>query len=307
VTILGHKQGASLATGLTMVQEARSLYHRLWLTGGAGNLDTISLDDASTQYDATVGRICSMPDRDCLVEADASELLEAVSEASEPWSFDDLPSNGEGKMPTYLVRDTKMIKGDRDTLLREDPLTVPIVIGVTAQADANSNNFNLYDWNNTDSVDSQIENRLGSFDVGLSGAAMKSYNESCNWSKYISMVSDIRTVCPLNALAENFTKLYSDSFVSFYISKEDNPTDSNGSGHVADSTTDISAIFGLFKEHQFGVNIQRKFYQFVKGYIQKLVPDVVVFDKTNAKFSDEKCKIWQNGTDSLVPKFGRQF
>ena len=33
-------------------------------------------------------------------------------------------------MPTYLVRDTKMIKGDKDTLLREDPLTVPIVIGM---------------------------------------------------------------------------------------------------------------------------------------------------------------------------------
>ena len=91
--------------------------------------------------------------------------------------------------------------------------------GVTAQADANSNNFNLYDWNNTDSVDMEIERRLGSFGVGLSAAAMRSYNESCNWSKYISMVSDIRTVCPLNALAENFTKLYSDSFVSFYISK----------------------------------------------------------------------------------------
>ena len=56
--------------------------------------------------------------------------MEAVSENSEPWSFDDLPSNGEGKMPTYLVRDTKMIKGDKDTLLREDPLTVPIVIGM---------------------------------------------------------------------------------------------------------------------------------------------------------------------------------
>ena len=56
--------------------------------------------------------------------------MEAVSESSEPWSFDDLPSNGEGKMPTYLVRDTKMIKGDKDTLLREDPLTVPIVIGM---------------------------------------------------------------------------------------------------------------------------------------------------------------------------------
>ena len=65
----------------------------------------------------------------------------------------------------------------------------------------------------------EIEKSLGSFGVGLSAAAMRSYNESCNWSKYISMVSDIRTVCPLNALAENFTKLYSDSFVSFYISK----------------------------------------------------------------------------------------
>ena len=65
----------------------------------------------------------------------------------------------------------------------------------------------------------EIEKKLGSFGVGLSAEAMKSYNESCNWSKYISMVSDIRTVCPLNALAENFTKLYSDSFVSFYIAK----------------------------------------------------------------------------------------
>ena len=91
--------------------------------------------------------------------------------------------------------------------------------GVAAQAEANADNYALHDWNNTDTVDSEIENRLGRFDVSLSAAAMKQYNVSCNWSKYISMVSDIRTVCPLNALAENFTKLYSDSFVSFYISK----------------------------------------------------------------------------------------
>ena len=96
---------------------------------------------------------------------------------------------------------------------------ITVYPGVTAQADANANNFGLYDWNNTDEVDMEIEKKLGSFGVGLSAEAMKSYNVSCNWSKYISMVSDIRTVCPLNALAENFTKLYSDSFVSFYIAK----------------------------------------------------------------------------------------
>ena len=92
--------------------------------------------------------------------------------------------------------------------------------GVAAQAEANPDNYALHDWNNTDTVDSEIENRLGRFDVSLSAAAMKQYNVSCNWSKYISMVSDIRTVCPLNNLAVNFTKLYSDSFVSFYISTE---------------------------------------------------------------------------------------
>ena len=75
VTILGHKQGASLATGLTMVMEARSLYHRLWLTGGSGNLDTISLEAASAQYDATVTKLCSMPDRDCLVEVSEFQFI----------------------------------------------------------------------------------------------------------------------------------------------------------------------------------------------------------------------------------------
>ena len=66
--MLGHKQGASLATGLTAVKDARNLYDRMWLTGGAGNLDTVSLEAAQLQYDAFVGKICSDPSRDCLVD-----------------------------------------------------------------------------------------------------------------------------------------------------------------------------------------------------------------------------------------------
>lgn len=309
VTILGHKQGASLATALTAVMDARNLYHRVWVTGGSGNLETVSLDDAGAQYDDVVRQVCGgNRNKECLLDADVDNLLEAVPKDSEPWSYDDLPTRGDNEMPSYIVRDSIMIKEDSfGELLRETPLTVPIVFGVTAQSEANSANYKLYDWNNTDSVDSAIENNLGSFDVSLSSAAMKLYNESCNWSKYISIVSDIRTLCPINNLATNFTKLYSDSFVSFYVAKEDNPADSNGSGHVADSTTDIAAIFDMFPDHSFGTNLRRKFYQFVKGYIQKLTPEVVVFDKSNSKFSDEKCRLWQNGTNSLVPKYGRKF
>ena len=69
VTILGHRQGASLATGLTTVLGARNLYHRMWLTGGAGNLDIVTLEAASAQYDAVVKSVCSgSVTRDCLLE-----------------------------------------------------------------------------------------------------------------------------------------------------------------------------------------------------------------------------------------------
>ena len=58
VTILGHRQGASLATGLTAVLEARSLYHRLWLSAGSGNIQALSLEEAGTQHDPLVKAVC---------------------------------------------------------------------------------------------------------------------------------------------------------------------------------------------------------------------------------------------------------
>lgn len=64
-------------------------------------------------------------------QADASELLEAVDERTEPWSYDDLPSRGEPEMPNFIVRDTKMIGDSLDEMLRENPVTTPIVIGKT--------------------------------------------------------------------------------------------------------------------------------------------------------------------------------
>ena len=69
MTILGHRQGASLATGLTAVQEARSLYHRLWLSAGSGNLQALSLEEAGTQHDGLVKAVCgNSVSRDCLVQ-----------------------------------------------------------------------------------------------------------------------------------------------------------------------------------------------------------------------------------------------
>ena len=38
-------------------------------------------------------------------------------------------STEERAMPTYLIRDTRMIRNTLDTTMRNNPLTVPIVIG----------------------------------------------------------------------------------------------------------------------------------------------------------------------------------
>ena len=142
-------------------------------------------------------------------------------------------------MPGYLVTDTRIITDSLENIWADNPVTAPIVFGrficsdqdktghhslmiltgVPAQVEANPNNYQLFDWNNTDLVDSKIENSLGRFDVTLSGGALKIYNQTCNWSKYISMVSDIRSVCPLDEFANNFKKRFSDSFVSFYINQ----------------------------------------------------------------------------------------
>ena len=74
---------------------------------------------------------------------------------------------------------------------------------------------------------------------------------------------------------------------------------------VTASSADITAILGT--EEKYGEKLQRKFFQFVKGYIQKLTPEVLIFDTVTRRFSDERCKFWQNGTDSLIEKYGRKF
>jgi len=307
VTLLGHQQGASLVTALTAVEEGHGLYKKIWATGGAGNIKSLSLEEANDQFNDLVESVCKDGDRDCLLEVDAEELVGKVEEDAESWSRDNLPSSGEGAMMHWFTTDTRLLSSSLSELWSSSPVPVPIVFGVAAQAEANSANYQLYDWNNTDQVDSIVESNLGSFDVSLSAGALDLYNSSNNWLEYISMVSDIRIVCPLKQFASNFKQNYSASQVSFYIAQQANPSEENESGSVADSSTDISAIFGLFEDQKFGENLQRKFFSFVKGHISKLSADVTVFDKEIEKDNDERCSFWTKTSEEIVQRFGKSF
>ena len=130
VTVLGHRQGASLATGLTAVLEARELYTRLWLSGGAGDMAALTLEEAGAQYDSLVRKVCtSSVSRNCLSEAEAELLLTSVTEETEPWSYAGLPDSREPDMTRHLVRDSRMIKTSLEDIWSKHPVIKPVVFG----------------------------------------------------------------------------------------------------------------------------------------------------------------------------------
>lgn len=210
-------------------------------------------------------------------------------------------------MLSWITLDTKILGSSFASFWSSSPVSVPVVFGAAAQSEANSVNYQLYDWNNTDQVESIVESSLGSFDVSLATGALDLYNTSNNWLEYISMVSDIRTVCPLRQFANIFQANYSASSVSFYVAQETNPSEEDECGNVADSSTDISAIFGLYEDASFGEKLQKKFFQFVTGKIDKLDDGVTVFDKEDVEYSDDRCSFWIKSSDEIVPKFAKRF
>ena len=71
-------------------------------------------------------------------------------------------------------------------------------------------NKDFLTWTDTDKYEAHVESKLGSFNNTIPGQAMSLYNVSDHWQEYASMVADIRTVCPLQELAQ----YVSENFVS---------------------------------------------------------------------------------------------
>ena len=77
-----------------------------------------------------------------------------------------------------------------------------LISGSTAQGEVIESNQESMDWSDTDKYEAHVEGKLGSFNVTIPGQAMELYNVSDHWQEYASMISDIRTVCPIQELAQ---------------------------------------------------------------------------------------------------------
>ena len=329
VTVLGWGEGANLATVLTALPAADSLYSRVWASGGAAGLDSLGLDEAGKRWEGVVTEACTgKADRDCLLEAEPGQL-----QAEQQQNYDGLPRVGETVQQASLVLDGRLLTVAPSVAWSANPVNKPIVFGefspsyfyitrlaghknietalfsgVAAQAEANSENFQLLDWNNTNQVENEVETSLASFDISLATGALRLYTGEDNWMRYISLVSDIRTVCPVKLFADKFREEFSSADVSFYIAQEPNSQmEMDWRRNVADSKADIEAILGLAEGITFGADIQRKFFLFAQGYISKLNKDVTVFNKNIEEYNDEKCNFWSNTEPKIVPKYSKKF
>lgn len=122
------------------------------------------------------------------------------------------------------------------------------------------------------------------------------YNTSNNWIDFTSMVSDIRTVCPLLDLANRTN-------APMYLATKQRATEF---GLVADSTSDIAAIFSDASEDAFNKNMKTMFFDFVKKGESFSGIKVVENDVKNVE-SLENCDFWRESDPLLVQDFGKVF
>lgn len=95
-----------------------------------------------------------------------------------------------------------------------------------------------------------MEGQLGSFNGELPKLALAQYKgETNNWAEYSAMVTDLRTICPLEKLVATMKNTYNFPTVSFYTATETRDGDVGlETGNVADAGMDLGAILGLLEE-----------------------------------------------------------
>lgn len=305
ITVLGHKEGASIATASTALDTSSNLMKRLWATSGSGKIKSLTLDEAKEQWNSIVEQNCNGKKRQCLLDIGADELIKAFNKLKDSSSIDNLPSKGKETQLIMLVEDTHIMRKSLEDTWKEKKITIPIVLGSTAQAEANPDNFKFSTWNDTDETANIVESSLASFDLELPSKALEAYNSSSNWQDYISMVTDVRTLCPLLEFSKALKKTSSD--ISFYVA--DISHKDGNLGEIADSEADISAIFSLGVESKYPKEIQNSFFNFVKGFKTNFGSDVTIFQESGkSQITDwKKCQIWRNNSVNILDEYARRY
>ena len=115
----------------------------------------------------------------------------------------------------------------------------------------------------------------------------------------MTIVSDIRTVCPLATLSNTLK-------APMYVVTK--PRDNGDLGMIADKSADLSAIFATENggNDEFGDNMRTMFYSYVNSG-ESFEGIRLVNDEISPVDSLENCEFWQQEQPDMVPNFGKMF
>lgn len=253
VTLLGHRAGATLVSTLVTSPVAKKLFARAWVSSGAAIFPGKPLSESEQANQVFLERSrCS--DAVCLRKASAKYLNDVVPDT---WrrDFPDLPKVDENTTirHEWLVLDGDILRKHPNEAWNEQGLP-SLVIGTTAQ-ESHSEKLLLKhkEWT-PELVRQEIQaSELGK--RGLTEDILKLYNAT--YQGLVSIVSDIRTVCPLLTIA----RLQPHS--PFYV-----VTQPGGDHNIATVDADIQAILGRYEprtpaQRRYISAIQQLFFHYV--------------------------------------------
>ncbi|XP_015910336.2 neurotactin [Parasteatoda tepidariorum] len=278
VTVLAHGGGATAGLALLSSKKTSGLFHQMWLTAPSAKFSNKTLTDISSDNSALLTKL-KCDSLSCLYNKTADEILAAVPGFwAADWSHD-LPSSEEELSPEMVVVDGDVLYNTPFHMWKEgDILQVPVVIGATAQESGSSKMIHDLDrWTWTDFSD-YVSEKLETISDNRTVTALQYYiqNDTTPQQQFHSMVSDVRTICPLERLNEALNDaLDTDSYwylVDYIPSSPIQFSNESAAVRLAVHGLDIAAIFGIMDNYidtmspsdlTFQKNMQDLFYSFI--------------------------------------------
>ncbi|XP_076160491.1 neurotactin isoform X2 [Ptiloglossa arizonensis] len=300
VTVWGHRAAGTLVTTLVGTRRTKGLFSRVWISSGSAIFPGRELEVSEKLSEQFLDSIkCS--DAACLRSKSAEELMASIPET---WKLGNvgLPETREAKSKDgrheWLVLDRVILQEPVGQIWTRDEFTTKIVMGTTAHAGVPLKYLNSNMTLNSTQVEKIVrESLLGT--MGLADEALRRYNATLKG--LLSMISDIRVVCPLLTVARMKTN------IPFYVATQPR-------GQIADPDSDAAAILGSFAartpaEKRHVSAMQQLFNHYVwHGEVAQAdsngVKRVLIVEQDTLPERDyPNCDVWIE--KNIVPSYGR--
>lgn len=189
----------------------------------------------------------------CLYSESGEDLVDAVPDTWRREWPRDLPKDENENKHDWLVLDGDILQKHLVDAWKQESGPPQIVIGTTAHESHSDKLFQKDNWTPNKVREHIQQSVIGK--KGLTDEVLKLYNAT--YQGLVQIISDIRTVCPLLALARTQPS------IPFYV-----VTQTGGDLEIADVDADIQAILGryegkTFQQRRYATAIQQLFYHYV--------------------------------------------